>query len=128
MSWKRQKDNPDANAAEIRAFLVSHGIEVIRINQPLDCLVFNGEQSGWLEIKTEDKDAKVKRRQISFMSATAMPCAFARNEGEALIFAETMQGLTQQEKDRLEVFLLRNDSPEWRYSVIEKVLNGERLR
>jgi hypothetical protein len=126
MSYKRQKDNPDKNAGEIRAFLSSHGIEVIRINQPLDCLVFNGEQAGWLEIKTEDKDAKVKRSQIKFMSETNMPCAFAKNEGEALIFAETMQGLTPRDKDRLAAFLVRNQAKEWRMSVIEKVLRGER--
>jgi hypothetical protein len=49
-----------------------------------------------------------------------------KRKGEALIFAETMQGLTPRDKDRLAAFLVRNQAKEWRMSVIEKVLRGER--
>jgi len=122
MSRKWTHDKPDANAGAIIAFLKIQGIEVVRTDRPVDCLIANNGKIGWLEIKTDDPDAKIKRSQLEFMSETSMPCAFAKNEGEALIFAERMEGLTQTDKDKLAAFLVRNQGKEWRPSVIEKVI------
>lgn len=124
MSRKWTHDKPDANAAGIIAFLRIHGIEVVRTDRPVDCLIYNDGRTGWLEIKDDSPNAKILRSQLEFMSETSMPCAFAKNEGEALIFAERMEGLTQTDKDRLAAFLVRNQGKEWRPSVISKVLNG----
>lgn len=120
------RDQRDANHGEIVAFLRTHGLEVIETERPLDCLVFNDTEAGWMEIKTESRNATVRRSQLEFMSETAMPVAIVKNEGEALIFALTMEGLTPNQKDALTQFLVRDQRDVYYPATVETILNEQK--
>lgn len=121
--YTRIRDTRDANHGEIVAFLKAHGIEVIETERPLDILIRrNDGVCGFAEIKTMSRNIRIYRSQIEVMSETRMPVAFVKSEGEALIFAETMQGLTQRQKDALGVFLTRETAKHWHPAAIERVL------
>ena len=109
MRYRKVRDKRDANHGEIVAFLRTHGIEVIETERPLDILIRRDDGvCGFAEIKTEARNATIYRSQIEFMSDTRMPVEIIKNEGQALIFAESMQGLTAQAKDKMGVWLVQN--------------------
>lgn len=124
--YTKVRDTRDGNHAEIVAFLRCHGIEVIETERPLDILIRRGDGvCGFAEIKTTARNASIRRSQLEFMSETDMPVAFVKSDGEALIFAETMEGLTRQQKDALGVFLTRETASKWHPAAVERViLNG----
>lgn len=112
----------DGNHKELVDHLEKHGIEVIETFRPLDCLVFHGGQSGWIEIKTEKRNAPIQTNQIEFMANTRMPVAFVKTVDEALAFAKTFSGLTQRQKDNLGVFLRTANKTQYHPAVVERVL------
>lgn len=112
----------DGNHAEIVQTLRGHHIEVIETFRPLDILIFNNGASGWMEIKTESRKAPIQTTQIRFMANTKMPVAFVKTFDEALEFARTFDGLTQQQKDNLAVFLREATKTQYHPAVVERVL------
>lgn len=103
------RDTRDSNHSEIVAFLKCHGIEVIETERPLDILIRRDDGvCGFAEIKTEARNATIYRSQIEVFVNHDIPCAIVKNEGQALIFAESMQGFTQTEKQKMDNWLVRN--------------------
>lgn len=124
--YTKVRDTRDSNHGEIVAFLQSHGIEVIETERPLDILIRRDDGvCGFAEIKVEGWRGYVQRSQIAFAADTRMPVAFVRNGGEALIFAESMEGLSQKQKDALGVFLAQQpkDKKQWTGTTILKVID-----
>ena len=114
----------DANHAEIVEHVRKHGYEVIETFQPVDCLVHNRHLggAGWMEIKTEKRNAAMMATQIRFMATTRMPVAFVKTGDEALEFARTLIGISQKQKNDLAVFLETATKKQYHPAVIERVL------
>jgi len=120
--YRKIRDTRDSNHGEIVAFLRSSGIEVIETERPLDILIRRDDGiCGFAEIKTMARNATIYRSQIEFMADTQMPVQIVKCEGEALIFAESMQGLSQKEKDALGVLLTQDKAKKWHPAAIERV-------
>jgi len=123
--YRKVRDKRDGNHSQIVAFLKSHGIEVIETERPLDILIRRNDGiCGFAEIKTEARNATIYRSQIEFMSDARIPVAIVKCEGDALIFAESMQGLSQRQKDALGVFLTQDKANKWHPAAIERVLSS----
>lgn len=101
-------DKPDANAANLIASLKLHGYDVIRIDKPVDILIYDPDtgRAGLAEIKSEK--TTIRRSQIQHIVDHTMPCAIVKSEGEALVFAGTMEGFSDIEKSRMDAWLIRN--------------------
>lgn len=113
----------DGNHKQLVEYLKKHGIEVIETYRPLDCLVFNPALgAGWMEVKTEARNAPVQLTQIKFMAFTKMPVAFVKTEDEALDFGRTLNGLSQKQKDSLAVFARTATKAQYHPAVVERVL------
>jgi len=126
--YRKIRDTRDQNHGEIVAFLRTSGIEVIETERPVDCLVYNGEGSGWMEIKTTARNASVRRGQLEFFSETNMPVEIVTSEGDALRFALNLDGWTQKQKDAIAVFLMKNPGVDkFHPAKVEKALGIAKL-
>lgn len=126
MSRKWTHDKPDANASEIIAFLRIHGIEVVRTDRPVDILIRRDDGvCGFAEIKTLARNATIYRSQIEFFVNSDIPSCIVKTPGEALIFAETMQGFSDSEKRKMDGWLVRNPTVKSLHpAAFEAVLKG----
>ncbi len=116
----------DGNHKAVVEFVEAYGFEVVETFRPLDCLVFNRELgAGWIEIKTEKRNAAIQTTQIRFMAKTRMPVAFVKTGEEALEFAKTLCGITSRQKDNLAVFLRDATRTQYHPAVVERVLSWE---
>jgi hypothetical protein len=125
MSRYYRKDTKDANHDQICAHLRSHGVTVMELERPLDLLLYYRGWTGWAEIKTQDRNAEIRRGQLEFMAETPMQVAFVKSENEAWDFVKTGIGLSDAQKNRLIGFLLRDSRSRYWPAIVEKVLNGE---
>lgn len=124
MSARFIRQTRDGNHKELVDHLEGHGFEVIQTFQPLDCLVYNKVLgAGWIEIKTEKRNAAIRTSQIRFMALTRMPVAFVKTTAEALEFAKTLNGITSRQKDSLAEFLHTATKDRYHPAVIERVLS-----
>jgi hypothetical protein len=120
--YSKNKQSRDANHSEIVQHLQRNGIEVIETFQPLDILIYKSGIAGWIEIKTESRNAGIRRSQIKFMAETKMPVAFVKTPAEAYRFASTFEGLTAKEKANLAEFLKHATNEKYYPATIERVL------
>jgi hypothetical protein len=102
----------DGTHTGIKDALESAGNEVIDCSgsgSVPDLLVRNPNgMIGWIEAKAVTK-ALFTHKQLTWISRTRFPVAIVNNSEDALEFAATHQGgLSQQEKDRLAVYLMQN--------------------
>ena len=120
--YTKIRDQRDGNHADIVNALRGCGIEVIETERPVDALVFNETQAGWIEIKTEARNATIRRSQLEFIAKTKMPVALVKTPDEALKFAKTMEGLSQRQKDALAVFLMKDKGKAFHPAKVEGIL------
>lgn len=125
MSRRFITDIRDKNHPEIVAHLRSYGYEVIETYRPLDILISDGKRAGWIEIKVAGKGGEVNRGQLQFMSMTKMPVAFAISKEEALEFARTFKGITQKQKEEIQVFLSVAQAKAFTPKAIQDILGGK---
>lgn len=130
---RRYSVSTDANHKEIVEYLQKHGIwaeDCAAYGDGFLDLITHSAEYGFLELKIEGSGAKFKRKQLSFMSRCPKACGFAQSDWEALRFARDPEryGLSQKEKDRLAVFLMRYPKhKEFSVNTIVRVLAGEHV-
>lgn len=122
--YRKVRDQRDTNHSEIVASLRMHGYSVTETERPVDIHIADGSAFGWAEIKTEERDAKVKRTQLEWMSETPDPVTIVKTEGEALVFASNFKGWTEHEKERIAGLLIRNPAKQFTQKQVRDALNG----
>lgn len=117
----------DANHRSIVAELRSLGVEVVEIMEPVDILLEYRGRVMFVELKTESRNARYLRSQLTFLSQTRCPATIAKTASEAFEAVRTGIGLSQKQKDALAGFLARETANRWGPAPIEKVL-GIKIR
>lgn len=119
----------DKNHGEIVAELEKLGVQAIDLAASggglTDLVTYHRGNTVFMEVKTEQKDAHIKKTQIWFLGAWRGHCGIVRNTDEAWNLAVTpgVYGLTQAQKNKLLAYHATMTAKTMRLNTILKLLS-----
>jgi hypothetical protein len=120
------KTKLDANQSEIISEVIRQGVNVVVILDPVDTFMHDGKDfGGFVEIKVSGRSTYTKKQLNWIAGSGPIPVAIVKNSDEAMAFLKTKQGLTQEQKNNIALFLLGNsDANKWNSEQVERAING----
>jgi len=119
-----RKAKIDANQKPIVDHLQKHGAKIEILGNPVDLFAWLPRfHWGFIEIKIIGSRAIYTRPQLLWIANTSIPVCIAHTGDEAMLFLQTGIGVSQEQKDGLTGFLLRNADSRFQPSAIDEILN-----